>query len=142
MCIICGFDNKPRAKDCLMCGTSQSITTDYKAEKSAQKRAQKEKNIMRIRETISSNFIAGEMAAGGAHRKLSRTEATWNAIRDSAASVPHNIFGVESHRESDASSKLPGFVRTTLSLSQRQAAFNYRYLNLLTRLGSRIIFQC
>ena len=33
MCVICGYDNKPRAKHCPMCGTSKKFTIDYKSEK-------------------------------------------------------------------------------------------------------------
>lgn len=38
MCVICGFDNKPRAKHCIMCGTSYKFTMDYKCEKSEMKK--------------------------------------------------------------------------------------------------------
>ena len=33
MCVICGYDNRPRANDCPMCGTSKKFTIDYKTEK-------------------------------------------------------------------------------------------------------------
>ena len=33
MCVICGYDNRPRTNDCPMCGTSKKFTIDYKTEK-------------------------------------------------------------------------------------------------------------
>jgi len=42
MCIICGFDNKPRNSYCLMCGTAHQFSTDYKHKKSERKRLQQE----------------------------------------------------------------------------------------------------
>jgi hypothetical protein len=33
MCIICGFDNKPRNAHCIMCGTSHEFSSDYKGNK-------------------------------------------------------------------------------------------------------------
>ena len=48
MCIICGFDNKPRSEYCSMCGTSHSFTLEYKSEKKEEKaRAKREKEAAR-----------------------------------------------------------------------------------------------
>ena len=52
MCIICGYDNKPRAQHCPMCGTSHEFSNDYKSYKSerqrlARRRKLKEKAQMR-----------------------------------------------------------------------------------------------
>jgi hypothetical protein len=33
MCIICGFDNKPRNAHCIMCGTSHEFSSNYKGNK-------------------------------------------------------------------------------------------------------------
>merc|ERR1711965_683668 len=33
MCIICGYDNKARSKDCPMCGTSRDFSMEYKTQK-------------------------------------------------------------------------------------------------------------
>ena len=38
MCIICGYDNKPRARHCPMCGTSHEFSDDYKSHKSERQR--------------------------------------------------------------------------------------------------------
>lgn len=43
MCIICGFDNKPRSEYCVMCGTSHQFSSDYKTEKSILRKQKKEK---------------------------------------------------------------------------------------------------
>jgi len=33
MCVICGFDNKPRIRHCVLCGTEAEFSATYKAEK-------------------------------------------------------------------------------------------------------------
>lgn len=38
MCIICGFDNKPRTEHCTLCGTSHQFSTDYKTEKMSKRK--------------------------------------------------------------------------------------------------------
>lgn len=45
MCIICGFDNKPRSSHCTMCGTERSLTQDYKAKKLEKHRLRNEKKL-------------------------------------------------------------------------------------------------
>lgn len=63
MCIICGFDNKPRDAYCSMCGTSHEFTTEYKSEKKEEKaRAKKEAKQRSRKETAS---IANESTASG-----------------------------------------------------------------------------
>lgn len=42
MCIICGFDNKPRNAHCIMCGTAHEFSKDYKTKKFETKRLKKE----------------------------------------------------------------------------------------------------
>ena len=41
MCIICGFDNRPRSTECGMCGTSQEFCVGYKENKKKEKKARK-----------------------------------------------------------------------------------------------------
>ncbi len=41
MCIICGFDNKPRSAHCTMCGTEHTFSQDYKVRKIEEKRERK-----------------------------------------------------------------------------------------------------
>lgn len=42
MCIICGFDNKPRNAHCIMCGTAHEFSKDYKTKKFETTRLKKE----------------------------------------------------------------------------------------------------
>lgn len=67
MCVICGFDNKPRSKDCTMCGTSHQFSLDYKTEKKAQReQRRKMKAISGLnakRDTERSRVSTGAAAA-------------------------------------------------------------------------------
>lgn len=42
MCIICGFDNKPRAEHCTLCGTSHQFSSDYKTEKMSKRKMRRD----------------------------------------------------------------------------------------------------
>jgi hypothetical protein len=42
MCIICGFDNKPRSEHCTLCGTSHQFSTDYKTEKMTKRKMRRD----------------------------------------------------------------------------------------------------
>ena len=45
MCIVCGFDNKPRSVHCTMCGTDHAFSQDYKEKKFEKHRMRKEKKL-------------------------------------------------------------------------------------------------
>ena len=63
MCIICGYDNKPRAAHCPMCGTSHEFSDDYKTQKSERQRKarrQRAKEKARRREQRAAAAAAKE----------------------------------------------------------------------------------
>lgn len=50
MCIVCGFDNKPRSVHCTMCGTEHAFSQDYKEKKIEKHRLKKEKRLSQQKE--------------------------------------------------------------------------------------------
>lgn len=49
MCIICGFDNKPRNADCIMCGTAHTFSTEYKDQKLQEKTLRRKDDRAKLR---------------------------------------------------------------------------------------------
>lgn len=98
MCVICGFDNKPRANHCSLCGTSRQFTLDYKLDKKRYKK--------------------GKRAAAKAEAARARQSIT----------IPDDAQLTEAPGSRHSLSPL----RSSLSASERQEAFNYRRLNQLT----------
>jgi hypothetical protein len=105
MCIMCGFDNRPRNKDCSMCGTSQDFCVEYKKEKKDRKKMKKMKYKEFSKEKVEI-LIPEEKQV---------------------ASTPPRV-----NAPPMATMQTPMSPRTSLSSSERQQAFNYRRLNQLT----------
>lgn len=61
MCVICGFDNKGRSKDCILCGTSHQFSLDYKNNKKEQR---KQKKLMKKVSGLHNNTIQRPSAIG------------------------------------------------------------------------------
>lgn len=117
MCVICGFDNHPRNKDCNMCGTSHAFSIEYKAEKKEKKKLQYEKRKATLaahqkRKKQSKPILYPDDASISSHQVLSlSSESKYNKV----------ILAGSTHRS-----------RILLSPEQRSAAVNYRRLNQLT----------
>jgi hypothetical protein len=108
MCIICGFDNKPRNAHCIMCGTAHEFSKDYKTKKFETKRLKKE-------------------------LRAARTAAEARAAEPSSVDIqiPHDA------QMTSVSTSLRYFLSapetsTALSPDKRREALNYRRLNQLT----------
>lgn len=56
MCIVCGFDNKPRSACCVLCGTLHTFSSDYKDKEKARKRIKRE----RMRSLFTASTISEE----------------------------------------------------------------------------------
>lgn len=114
MCIICGFDNKPRSRHCLMCGTSYQFTMDYKVEKSEQKRIRKEIKKKKLADmnkvTISSEALLSD--ATSSDQPQTTEQKLQTPKKDNSYSFSAN--------------------RGSLSEAKRIEAFNYRRLNQLS----------
>lgn len=89
MCVICGYDNKPRSSDCPMCGTSKKFTLDYKSEKKylykeslkRRKEQKKEENIFGSSSEASLKTYDKKIIAVS----IKNTDASRNASSISAA---------------------------------------------------------
>ena len=75
MCIICGFDNKPRCAHCTMCGTSHEFSISYKGQKIEQRRERKqrkeEKKKLDAEATHSlKSPLLGDLEKGGGNASI------------------------------------------------------------------------
>jgi hypothetical protein len=61
MCIICGFDNKPRNTSCLMCGTSHEFSSGYKDNKKLQRQQQRKNKNNRNNNNNKNKNRLGEI---------------------------------------------------------------------------------
>ena len=137
MCVICGFDNKPRSKHCTMCGTEQTFSKGYKTHKRAKHMRAKEKRLnlllkqrqeaMRSRKEESddgrivsySGNDSGSIS-NGVDIPISK-DAQINSV-----SMSLRFFSPSS------AAKHPSQQPACLSADQRAEALNYRRLNQLS----------
>jgi len=125
MCVICGFDNKPRNKLCTLCGTSHDFSLHYKSEKKEQR---KTKHIKEIK--TSSNSKANNKDDD----LLPLLDNSSNPLDDSNSNNNNNNNN-NNNDDSDEVSSLKSYEwpsRAVLSPAQRREAFNYRRLNILS----------
>jgi hypothetical protein len=156
MCVICGFDNKPRSKHCIMCGTSYKFTMEYKVEKSEMKKKKQEakkrslfKNSgspvfsrMHADSQLDSVVINRENDINITPRESAADNGN-NSSSSSAAVVPRGLATPtkqDLERSIIASPELQAILlesvttnsRGSFSGIKRREAFNYRRLNLLS----------
>eukprot|EP00428_Durinskia_dybowskii_P074539 CAMPEP_0170414624 /NCGR_PEP_ID=MMETSP0117_2-20130122/32172_1 /TAXON_ID=400756 /ORGANISM="Durinskia baltica, Strain CSIRO CS-38" /LENGTH=182 /DNA_ID=CAMNT_0010672535 /DNA_START=361 /DNA_END=905 /DNA_ORIENTATION=+ len=108
MCIICGFDNKPRNAHCIMCGTAHEFSKDYKTKKFETKR-------------LKNELKAAKEAEESRAAKSKTTKADIPIPQDAQIS--------------SVSTSLRYFLsapEASLTLDKRREAMNYRRLNQLT----------
>lgn len=105
MCVICGYDNRPRANDCPMCGTSKKFTIDYKTEKKDKYKRKLEKAAKKKAENKVSYF---------GNPVVSNNEDS--GLDDSRLSISALSFAK----------------RGSMSAMERLEALNYRRLNTLS----------
>jgi hypothetical protein len=77
MCIICGYDNKPRAKHCPMCGTSHEFSDEYKLQKSERERTLRRRKQREV-----------------AKQRQQRLEARLRKETHGSCSTSHDVGGV------------------------------------------------
>ena len=106
MCVICGYDNRPRTNDCPMCGTSKKFTIDYKTEKKDRYKKKLEKAAKKKDQSKQQYFLGLPLPSSG------------NAHEDST---------MDDSRVSLSQSK-----RMSMSAMERLEALNYRRLNALS----------
>ena len=109
MCIMCGFFNRPRNKECNMCGTSQEFCDGYKQNKKKEKKEKKEKKLKYKEKEFSKDKVEILIPPSTPQR------AAPAAVHLAPPPPPTALSP-----------------RHSLSSSERQQAFNYRRLNQLT----------
>ena len=120
MCVICGFDNKPRSKHCIMCGTTYQFSLEYKCEKTEMKRKRKDiKSITASKTSVSSSSskvnvdsvaIAFDNVVGnrGEDIESGRLSTVPESNSTSSFSLPNNIFSTPEKGTSTASAAVIG----------------------------------
>jgi hypothetical protein len=152
MCVICGFDNKPRSKHCIMCGTSYKFTMEYKCEKSEIKKkkleAKKQRSMFsKTGPTVISRMYDVEVDSVVINRE-NDVRITPVASVNGDSSVHRPSFGMslstptkhDLERSVIASPELQAILlesstapaRASLSGVKRREALNYRRLNQLS----------
>jgi hypothetical protein len=156
MCVICGFDNKPRSKHCIMCGTSYKFTMEYKVEKSEMKKKKQEAKKRSLFKNSGSPVFSRMHADSQLDSVVINRENDINitpresaadngnsSSSSSAAVVPRGLATPtkqDLERSIIASPELQAILlesvttsaRGSLSGIKRREAFNYRRLNLLS----------
>ena len=112
MCIICGYENRPRAADCPMCGTSRKFTVDYKTEKKDLYKKKLERAEKKsVREQAKLSFFNNPLASLGFY--------------DNDPKSPNPD-------DSRISQGVSYSKRVSMSAIERFEALNYRRLNALS----------
>ncbi|RYG68405.1 hypothetical protein EON64_05245 [archaeon] len=136
MCVICGFDNKPRIKHCVMCGTSHEFSLAYKANKLEKKRRRQEKRDQQEKRRVILGNVVSDI--GGSQQEGGSRENK----EDDAVPVPVPSSGVveaqaalkadrtvslsEDAQISSISMSLKHFRTVPLTHEERSEAINYR----------------
>eukprot|EP01031_Cornospumella_fuschlensis_P030766 gene30766-37172_t len=135
MCVICGFDNKPRTKHCIMCGTSHDFSVAYKARKIEKKRQRQEKRDQQDKCRVLLGHVVTDIgntqqdieekdtdvvgsSAGGTQQPVLKSERTLSLPEDTQLS--------------SISMSLKHFRTAPLTHEERSEAINFRRMNLLT----------
>lgn len=102
MCVICGYDNRPRATDCPMCGTCKKFTIDYKTEKKDKYKKKLEKEERKKKNNVNKNLFFNSSV------------------------TQDDSLGLDDSRLSQLTR------RVSMSAIERLEALNYRRLNALS----------
>lgn len=135
MCIICGFDNKPRNKDCIMCGTSHQFSMDYKTEKKEQRRQkhQKWKLSMLARKNNNRNKQSQPPPNNNAESEASLEQNNNVDIPIPAdAQITTISMSLRNFDAANNQQQQQSTAAAVLTHEQREEAINYRRLNNLT----------
>jgi hypothetical protein len=114
MCVICGFDNKPRVKFCNMCGTSFDFSLNYNVQKDLSKQRPSYSSPMKQDKGGFRPSSSGGSGGGGGSGAL-------NEII-----IPKDQQVLEQSRHSLS------HIRSSLTEEERYEALNYRRLNQLS----------
>lgn len=106
MCIICGFDNKPRNEYCNMCGTSHSFTIEYKSEKKEEK-SRARKHAKRAKQEKDEKFT-----------EIDPIVSNQSCIEPSASLLPDASPGTPSRSILEDPSKLHQLLSSNSDASQ------------------------
>lgn len=135
MCVICGFDNKPRIRHCIMCGTSHEFSLAYKANKLEKKRMRQEKRDQQEKRRVIMGNVVSDIGnsqqhvskdekedelAGSVAVPSSREEQLAVIRTDRTVSLP------EDTQLSSISMSLKHFRSAPLTHEERSEAINYR----------------
>lgn len=147
MCIVCGFDNKPRNKHCTLCGTTREFSDGYKAKKIERKRQRQEERAKT--RTMLSNVVSDihpeSMGSNndneednfdegrGLLNTNERARATSTQVRTiSSPTKTRQISLPEEAQISSISLSLRQFNAAPLTQEERMEAINFRRINMLS----------
>lgn len=125
MCVICGFDNHPRVKDCVMCGTPHEFSIRYKSDK---------KEVKLIKNTINEAKKQKFGPATPLKKQLISIPEEANIITSQVTDVTRSsISRRDSIRQSLISADVSNYRESfVLSQEKKLEAMNYRRLNQLS----------
>lgn len=162
MCVICGFDNRPRNKHCSMCGTNHEFSSNYKAKKMESRRRREERRIKiaerkRMLTSVTSDLrnSAEPITSGAAANTTTAAGAAANSVTEdnddeeagllppspsrrsyrlssTRSAAPNPIILPDSAQVSSISLSLRQFNALPLTHEERVEAIDYRRINALT----------
>jgi hypothetical protein len=116
MCVICGFDNKPRVKFCNMCGTSYDFSINYNVQKDLSKQRSSYSAPIKQDKGVSRSSLSSGSGGGGGPGS--------SGMKDIVIPKDQQILEQSRHSLSH--------IRSSLTEEERYEALNYRRLNQLS----------